>query len=259
MNPIFTRMRAIAFEIIAQNPPVSFYQDAAGALDFSLRFFKSDPLLSRLKHFVSENLDDDFGHGWEHAKSVTIEAGALAIMEGRRMGDTQKEFQRQVRLVQCSGLLHDMKRKKKDHAAIGADYARKVLADFDLAGAEIDDICLAISCHEAFKPFVAIKNVHSKLISDCLYDADKFRWGPDNFKNTLWEMVSFINPRLAQFVGRYPQGMAALYKIKNTFRSETGQKYGPEFIDAGIAIGDELLKRIKDEFAAQLDADKTIP
>lgn len=252
MNPIFARMRAMATEIAAKRPPVSFYREAAGALDSSRALLVKDPILSRLKQFVSKNLQDDFGHGLKHAESVTIEAGALMVLESRRIGLSENEKLRQMRVVQISGLLHDMKRKKKDHAALGADYARQVLKDFDLDAADIDDVCLAIACHEAFKPFVAIKNLKSRLISDCLYDADKFRWGPDNFKDTLWKMVSFGNPRLSQFVARYPQGMASLAKIKKTFRSAAGRKYGPEFIDAGLAIGNELLTRIKTEFAAEL-------
>jgi hypothetical protein len=42
--------------------------------------------------------------------------------------------------------------------------------------------------------------------------------------------------------------MESLLKIKNTFRSDTGKKYGPQFIDIGIAIGEKLLKVIKAEY-----------
>ena len=75
------------------------------------------------------------------------------------------------------------------------------------------------------------------MLSDCLYDADKFRWGPDNFTHTIWDMVGFINPPLKTFVSHYPKGMALLKKIRGTFRSRTGRRYGPQFIDVGIAIG----------------------
>jgi len=47
----------------------------------------------------------------------------------------------------------------------------------------------------------------------------------------------------------YPKGMERLYKIKSTFRTRTGKKYGPQFIDIGLAIGEDLLKVINAEFA----------
>jgi hypothetical protein len=38
-------------------------------------------------------------------------------------------------------------------------------------------------------------------------------------------------------MGHYEKGMEGVAKIKSTFRTKTGQKYGPEFIDAGLTIG----------------------
>ena len=96
---------------------------------------------------------------------------------------------------------------------------------------------------------MAIDSTAGRLVSDCLYDADKFRWGPDNFSDTLWEMVSFMNPPLSVFVSRYPSGMETLFKIRSTFRSRTGKKYGPQFIDLGLAVGNELYKVIMHHYS----------
>ena len=90
------------------------------------------------------------------------------------------------------------------------------------------------------------------MASDCLYDADKFRWGPDNFTDTLWDMISFYNPPLTKFMARYPRGMEGLEKIKATFRTPTGKKYGPQFIDLGQAIGQKLYEVIQAEFSDQI-------
>jgi len=43
--------------------------------------------------------------------------------------------------------------------------------------------------------------------------------------------------------------MERLTKIRNTFRTDTGKKYGPQFIDIGLAIGEELFDVINTEFA----------
>ncbi|MDH3877881.1 MAG: hypothetical protein OET18_08575, partial [Desulfobacterales bacterium] len=117
---------------------------------------------------------------------------------------------------------------------------------------EISHISTAIQNHEAFKAPVDANSPEGELISNCLYDADKFRWGPDNFHDTLWDMVSYFNPPLTKFMDGYPQGMEKIESIKTTFRTATGQKYGPQFIDLGLSIGQELFDVIKTEFSAYL-------
>jgi hypothetical protein len=43
--------------------------------------------------------------------------------------------------------------------------------------------------------------------------------------------------------------MEKLAKIKHTFRTITGKKYGPQFIDIGLAVGKELFAVIQKEYA----------
>ena len=223
MQPIYARLREQARQIVSSHPLPDFYQDHSQDYEYSSRLFKADPEVRKLLRFVSDNIDDDFGHGLQHAIKVTI-----------------------------AGLLHDTMRKKKDHSRHGADYARAVLTDYSLSYDEIEDVCRAIHNHEAFKNNIPIDTAEGVLISDCLYDADKFRWGPDNFTDTLWDMVSFLNPPLSKFMARYPQGMESLKKIKTTFRTETGKQYGPQFLDIGLAIGQELHDVILSDFSEYL-------
>jgi hypothetical protein len=61
-------------------------------------------------------------------------------------------------------------------------------------------------------------------------------------------MVSFLNPPLETFITHYPKGMKGLERIKQTFRSHAGKRYGPNFIDIGLAIGEELYRVIQKEF-----------
>jgi hypothetical protein len=46
--------------------------------------------------------------------------------------------------------------------------------------------------------------------------------------------------------------MAGLEKIKTTFRSQTGKKFGPQFIDLGLAIGRKLHAVILSEYSEYL-------
>jgi hypothetical protein len=252
MQSIYARLREQSRQIVSSFPSPDFYRDHSQAYEYSSRMFKTDPEIRKLCRFVNDNLDDDFGHGLQHAIKVTIDAGALMNIEGQAAGYGETLLERKTQIAQFAGLLHDTKRKKKDHSKHGADFARAVLADYSLSYDEIEDVCRAILNHEAFKRQVPIDSAEGVLISDCLYDADKFRWGPDNFTDTLWDMVSFLNPPLSKFMARYPQGMESLERIKTTFRTETGQKYGPQFLDLGLAIGKKLHDLILSDYSEHL-------
>ena len=59
-------------------------------------------------------------------------------------------------------------------------------------------------------------------------------------------MLIFSNIALKKFVKKYPDGIKKLKQIKKTFRTNTGTKYGPEFINLGIKTGELLFKTIKE-------------
>jgi hypothetical protein len=249
---LYMQLRERARQIVARFPAVDFYRDEAGALEVSRTLFKTAPLVVGLRRDVTPRLQDDFGHGMLHASRVALDAGALTHIEGEAAGYRGGYLQRRICIVHCASLLHDIERKQSNHAEQGASLAAELLARHPLGADEKEDICIAIRNHEAFKPTVSANTPEGALVSDCLYDADKFRWGPDNFTDTLWAMVAFRQPTLREFVGRYPAGMKSLVRIKDTFRTPTGRTYGPGFIDLGIAVGEELYRIITTEYAAYL-------
>lgn len=249
MEQIYARLRKRARQIVSHYPAPDFYQDNSFATELSRQYFETNPVIAELRRFVAKNIEDDFGHGLEHAIKVAVDAGSLMIIENKLAGYSDDLNSRRIIIVQCAGLLHDIQRKQKNHAIQGADYARKVLKIYPLNPDEIEDIYRAIRNHEAFKSTVEVNTLEGALVSDCLYDADKFRWGPDNFTDTVWAMAIFFKIPVSKFMILYPKGMEKLSKIKSTFRTRTGKKYGPQFIDIGLAIGEELLKVINAEFA----------
>jgi len=248
MTPVYQRLRDRSREIAALMPMPRFYRDHQAACEHADYLLGTHPVTTRLYEFVALELEDDYGHGLQHAFKVALDAGALMLVEGATAGYDDTYLDRRVIVVQCACLLHDVKRKEKDHSTAGADYAREILQTYPFSTAELEDICLAIRNHEAFKEYVAIDTHEGALAADCLYDADKFRWGPDNFMYTLWDMVAFYDPPLETFIEHYPRGMTAIQKIKDTFRTKTGQRYGPQFIDIGLAIGEKLYDLIQREY-----------
>ena len=252
MPPIYERIRTLARQIAETVPIPDFYIDHAEANDLSLHLFNQSREIPRLEHIVGSLLKDNLGHGLKHSRKVTLDAGALMIIEGRDAGQSEETLHRNVMLAHMAGLLHDVKRKQKDHAIAGAAFSREVLQDFPLSNQERDDVSTAIRNHEAFKKGVPLQSPDSILLDGCLYDADKFRWGPDNFTDTVWDMVSSHNPPLSHFIKYYPKGMQGIEKIKKTFRTATGKTYGPQFIDLGLTIGNRLYDKIKTEFKSDL-------
>ncbi len=248
MEQTYDRIRQRACRIVSRFPLPDFYKDHTLANNLSRNNLKTNPIIIKLKLAVSRHLEDDFGHGIKHAVKVAVDAGSLMIIENNPAGISNNVPDRRLISVQCAALLHDLMRKYDNHAIRGAEYARKVLKHYPLSPLEIDNISQAIRNHEAFKRTVEIIDPEGILVSDCLYDADKFRWGPDNFTDTIWAMVSFSKIPLKDFLKFYPEGMKKLAGIKDTFRTNTGKKYGPQFIDIGIAAGEELFKIINTEF-----------
>ena len=212
-----------------------FYQDFQHFFETSRMFYETNPIIARLKDFVSGRIENDFGgcDGMNHVMKVTIDAGTLLIIEATQKGYSESRINRRMLIVQCAGLLHDIERKKKEHAICGSQLADELLRSYPLNPAEVEAVRLSIRNHEAFKPVEKIDSPEGKLVSDCLYDADKFRWGPDNFTETVWDMLAFSGTPIEKFIERYPKGVESMSRIKDTFRTPTGKKYGPQFIELG--------------------------
>lgn len=250
MDEIYKRIRARARQIVAQFPLQVFYSDFPNAVDRSARIFNETPIIKEIHNFVANEIGDNLGHGLDHAVKVTLDAGALMAIEGPDAGYSKTYTDRRILLVQSAALLHDIRREESGHAEKGALFANTLLRNYPFFKSdEISDISNAISNHEAFKSARELKTAEGALLSDCLYDADKFRWGPDNFTHTVWDMLMISKIPVATFYQLYPKGIKGLARIKKTFRTTTGKKYGPQFIDTGLAIGAELYQVIADEFS----------
>jgi len=245
---IYFVLRHKAREIAARLPTPDFYGAHAAEVTLARDGLETHPLLNALVRLVAEQVENDFGHGLSHAHKVAVDAGALILVESRLVGLTESESRHRQIIAQAAGLLHDMCRRERHHATAGARNAERVLRRLKRPALEIEAVCYAIANHEAFQRILAPPSALADMVASCLYDADKFRWGPDNFTDTLWDMVASFNPPLSVFVERYPGGMQKLEEIKTTFRSLTGRRFGPQMINFGIEIGRELMTIIRTEF-----------
>ncbi len=241
-NEILRRIRQESASITPDTIP-SFYSAMDAELAFARDVFFSHPLIIRCREDVLPFLNDGFGHGIAHSKKVAIEACALVLAEGAPMGmDTARRLSL---LAMLAGLLHDSCRLEGEHASRGAELALLVLQDYPLLDREKQMISCAIGCHEAFSEPAVFENADAQLLADALYDADKFRWGPDNFITTLWEICNYQDWTLGQILDRFPAGLEVIASVQNTFRTPSGKIYGPEFIDLGLTMGKKIYQIIQ--------------
>jgi hypothetical protein len=240
------RLARKAAEDIAStfNPP-EFFIDLKKERKTSLDLLHSNPLIERARRIVI-SMDEQFGHGLKHTEKVAIDAGAIVLRESSLGGDASEQVERALLLVMLAAMLHDIKRRVSKHALRSAEAAEEILADFPLTDQEREWIVCSIRNHEAFTEPTPLDCAEGQLLSDALYDADKFRWGPDNFTDTVWEMITPEDLPLSALMAHFPKGMEGVERIATTFRSATGKKYGPEFIEIGLEIGRRLYEQLQE-------------
>jgi len=256
MEDTYDEMIAACREIAASFPQPRFYVCCREPLDLSRSLFDEDPQVVKCRTFVRNELKEDLGHGIDHSEKVALEAGALASIEGERLFLKDPLRREACLLAQIAGLLHDVRRNEKDHAEAGAAAASRILREFSIFPEKRNDIVRAIANHEAFVEPRKIDSPVGQMISDSLYDADKFRWGPDNFTQTLWQMLRSSGAPIAPLIRRFPKGMEGISAIKETFRTETGKIYGPEFIELGLKIGLKVHQLLLERFSEELRQEK---
>lgn len=256
MKDIYAEMIDASRRIAASFPPPRFYSCCKEWLNLSRSIFVENQQVLRFRELVLRELKDDFGHGIDHAQKVAVEGGALVYIEGAKLSLEDSARREAGILVQIAGLLHDLRRGEKSHAQSSASEAEKILGGFSIAPEKKRYIVEAIANHEAFVEPKKIDSPVGQVISDALYDSDKFRWGPDNFTITLWQMLRSSDAPIVRLIRRFPKGMKGIARIKETFRTDTGKTYGPEFIDLGLKIGGKIYLYLQERFAAELKSEK---
>jgi hypothetical protein len=246
----YLEAQRLSERIAAEMEQPRFYVDKKDEVETSRVIFDTHPMVQACLDIVREKADR-FGHGLAHVYKVAVDAGALVIIEVDE-GRPEDERSRMLLLSHIAGVLHDIKRMEPDHALRGAEEAGLILGEFDLEEREREAVVQAIRNHEAFKPAEPLDDPSMQIISDALYDADKFRWGPDNFTETVWMMVAPSKVPLTLLMQHFAPSMKGIEKITGTFRTPTGREYGPDFVAKGLEIGEKLCQVL----TATLEADE---
>lgn len=240
---LYAQLKETALQTACTIGTPLFYERHEKELLVSSAFFESSGVISRCLQYLDEAKLHP-AHGILHCEKVAREAGAILLAERRQRGLEDTDRDGMLLSVQVAGLFHDIKRSEADHPAAGSREAERILRDFDLRDQYKQYIVAAIRNHEAFKKVLSSADEPARLVSDCLYDADKFRWGPDNFTKTLWLITESFNIPLRRLYQDFEEKLEGISRISETFRSDTGRKYGPEFIELGLRIGKEIYREM---------------
>lgn len=233
---LYRKLQETAHRVAGSLPRPQFYSQQQDAVSRSEEMLKTHELiLSCHAHLDESQLE--CAHGLCHCEAVARDAGAIVLIEGRERSMDRAVIEPLFIAAIMAGLLHDIKRREQDHAVRGSVEAEKILKSLSVDERSRSFIAYAIRNHEAFKTVCDLDDAEGCMVSDALYDADKFRWGPENFTATLWIMVEDHGTPPEALYKSFKEKMRGIEKIKETFRTGTGKEYGPEFIDQGIMIG----------------------
>ncbi len=239
----YKRLQEVAHQVAKALPVPAFYNLHASAVRFADDHLVTSELLHQCRTYLDES-QLECAHGLCHCEAVARDAGALVLIEAPVRGIPSSDAAGLFLAAELAGLLHDIKRKEKDHALLGSIEAERILKDLGMEKNYRKYIAGAIRNHEAFKATTEADDEAGKLVSDALYDADKFRWGPENFTTTLWTIVNANNTPPESLHQVFLEKMKGIEKIKETFRTKTGSTFGPEIIDQGISIGNVIYKEM---------------
>ena len=237
--PLYQTLRDTAHRVAGTLPKPAFYESYKAIIRRADEMLATDEVICRCRTYLDES-QLECAHGLYHCEAVARDAGAIVLIEARERGIDPSRTESLFTSSIIAGLLHDIKRKEQDHAVRGSMEAERILTGLGMSLRERQYIADAIRNHEAFQETFDRDDAAGRLVSDALYDADKFRWGPENFTTTLWLMVDARNTPPEALHRMFREKMKGIEKIKETFRTETGKRYGPEFIDLGITIGNAI-------------------
>lgn len=247
-SEIYTRLQETARRIAAGLPEPALYREYRNAIQQADELLRRHSLIESCRRRLEEAALE-CAHGICHCEAVARDAAAIVIIEARARSLPQNEIERLSVAAGVAGLLHDIKRREEDHARLGSIEAGNILQGLGVDPDFTRYVTEAIRNHEAFKDINTSSDWAAKLVSDALYDADKFRWGPENFTTTLWLILESRATPADALHRTFMEKMKGIEKIKETFRTSTGQKYGPEFIDQGIEIGKVIFQELSKTLA----------
>ncbi len=161
-------------------------------------------------------------------------------------------------LAILAGLLHDATRLDEDGEAKAAELSRSILAQYPLTDEERDIIARAIRDHEIRDGYIPPCDPRAALLSAALYDADKFRYGPDIYVTSLWEFCDYEDMPTPHALKCLSAAENRLPELSGTFRSRPGRSFGEEHLECGARLMPHLTDNLRNVLA-DIEASPVFP
>ncbi|MDQ7835668.1 MAG: HD domain-containing protein [Humidesulfovibrio sp.] len=226
----------------------AFSLECAEELTYARDLFFDHPLLLRLQGDALGFLNEACGLGVEHGKRVAMDAAALILVEPS--GLSADERRRLTVLAEMAGLLHDALRHEDNHAEKGADLCLRILRGYAISPEERLWIAGAVAAHEKDGTQPQEAGEHARLLAGAVHDADIFRYGPDIFATTLWELCECDEWSLEQIAAAFPEGVRRAKALAGSFHTESGRRYGPPLLAEGVSLSEEYERMLGQTLAA---------
>ncbi|EPR34910.1 hypothetical protein dsat_2273 [Alkalidesulfovibrio alkalitolerans DSM 16529] len=255
MHPL-KRFRDDACRLAQSLPRPGFATSFAREIEAARMAFFEETLIGRLRDEALSFLYDDFGFGIEHSKAVAVDAAAIVLAETSFW--TREDSRRMALLAILAGLLHDATRLDEDGEAKAAELSRSILAQYPLTDEERDIIARAIRDHEIRDGYIPPCDPRAALLSAALYDADKFRYGPDIYVTSLWEFCDYEDMPTPHALKCLSAAENRLPELSGTFRSRPGRSFGEEHLECGARLMPHLTDNLRNVLA-DIEASPVFP
>ena len=167
----YQKLRQIAHSIARTLPVPAFYEDYRPEVSRAEKTLQTHELINKCRsHLDASQLE--CAHGICHCEAVARDAGAIILVEAKKRGIEGGAVTGLFEAAIIAGLLHDIKRREKDHAVLGSIEAGKILKALGMDERSRAYITYAIRNHEAFKATCDLDDEEGCLVSDALYDAE---------------------------------------------------------------------------------------
>lgn len=207
-----------------------------------LAFFE-ETLICRLRDEALNFLYDDFGFGIEHSRAVAMDAAAIVLAETAAW--PREQSRRMAILAILAGLLHDSTRLDEDSEAKAAELSQSILARYALTDEELTLVAGAIRDHDIREGYAPPSDPRAALLGAALYDADKFRYGPDIYVTSLWEFCDYEDMPTQHALKCFTAAESRLPELTGTFRSKPGRAFGEEHLECGARLMPLLVERFQ--------------
>jgi hypothetical protein len=248
MDVRILELKQRARDLSASRAQSAFSLECAEELTYARDLFFDHPLLLRLQGDALGFLSEPCGLGVEHGKRVAMDAAALVLAEPS--GLSTDERRRLAMLAEMAGLLHDALRHEDNHAEKGADLCLRLLRGYAISPEERLWVAGAVAGHEDGGPQLEQVTESARLLAGAVHDADVFRFGPDIFATTLWELCECDEWPLEKIAATFPQGALRAKALGDCLRTEGGRRYGPPLLAEGVSLAAEYERMMGQTLAA---------